>query len=113
MMKGGRWPWGRDFCKVAVLGGEAAAKQGWRVWESAVADPPRLLRRQGVQEWRSEWRLQSQCRRCPGELWQGVSKQTANWNAEVRRRRVTLLLLPPLPSPQPAEILLKVAAQNK
>jgi len=58
MMKGGRWPWGRDFCKVAVLGGEGAAKQGWRLRESAVADRRHCCagkewRRGGVEEWRS------------------------------------------------------------
>ena len=52
MKKGGVWQWGREFCKVAVLGGEAAAKQGRRGRDSALAEPPRLLRR------REEWGLQ-------------------------------------------------------
>ena len=36
---------GKEFCQVAVFGGEAAAKQGRRGRESALAEPPRLLRR--------------------------------------------------------------------
>jgi hypothetical protein len=48
MMKGGGWPWGNEFCQVAVLCGEAAAKQGWRGRESALAEPPRLMRHGGA-----------------------------------------------------------------
>ena len=49
MMKGGGWPWGNQFCQVAVLGGEAAAKQGWRGRESALAEPARLMRHGGAE----------------------------------------------------------------